>query len=96
MVLAQLLAFGRVSQRRQTVRDRKDALRPRKEDAQDSYFGSETNGWAEANGGLKVNGTAGMNGLKHVERVEGTTTPDRVDSDESDETEETTEEEMML
>jgi len=96
MVLAQLLAFGRVSQRRQTVRDRKDAQRVRKEEAQDSYFSSEMNGWAEANGGPKANGLAGVNGIKRTERLEGPMRPDRDELDETDETEETTEEEMML
>lgn len=95
MVLAQLLAFGRVSQRRQTVRDRKDALKSRKEEAQDSYFASEPNGWADSTGGVKVNGTAGMNGGKR-DRVDGTVGPGREEMDETDETEETTEEEEMM
>lgn len=98
MVFAQLLAFGRVSQRRQTVRDRKDALRGRKEEGQvqDSYLGGEGNGSVESNGGWKVNGGVGMNGGKRVERLEETTRPVTDEGDESDETDETTEEEEMI
>jgi len=95
MVLAQLLAFGRVSQRRQTVRDRKEALKSRKEEAQDSYFASEPNGWADSSGGVKVNGTAVMNGGKR-DRLDGSLDLSREETEETDETEETTEEEEMM
>jgi len=95
MVLAQLVAFGRVSQRRQTVRDRKEAVKLRKEEMEDAKKGREMNGVLKLNGRLKLNGTADMNGIKWTEQPDGTTGSDRDDRDDTDDTE-GTEEEMML
>ncbi|KAI9879844.1 MAG: hypothetical protein M1830_006867 [Pleopsidium flavum] len=101
MVLAQLVAFGQVSQKRQTVRDRKEAVKLRKEEMEDAKKGREMNGGTESNGvvksngGLKLNGTADMNWIKCTEQADGMIESDRDETDGTDETE-GTEEEMML
>ncbi|MCJ1360913.1 hypothetical protein MMC16_000008 [Acarospora aff. strigata] len=102
MVLAQLLAFGRVSQKRQTVRDKKEAQRVRREETQEANVGHEMNGATLLNGAPKLNRTpkendmADMNGIRITEQLNGATGLDRDETDDSDKTEETTEEEEMM
>lgn len=105
MVLAQLVAFGRVSQERQSVRDRKEALKLRKQEVEDAkndrvMNGSiGLNGVPISNGGSKLNGTACMDTAKCTElpdKLMGFQREDTDDTDETEEMQETDEDEMML
>lgn len=104
MVFAQLLAFGRVSQRRQTIRERDEALSLRRgegPDSKHSYF-DEMDGGAPPEAASQCNGRSpehksnGVHGDWRLEQRNLSSRPDSYWPDETDGTGATTEEEMML